>query len=66
MAVKSEYVTVGERTLIRHVSDSNKYIRQVETGILYRSATDVIPCKYTYEETEREIPKEEEVKEIDQ
>ena len=60
MAVMSENVKVGERTLIRHKSDSNKFIRQVETGIEYASAVDVIPCRYTYEETDREIPEKEE------
>jgi hypothetical protein len=27
-------------------------IKQVETGALYEDAVDVIPCKYTYEETD--------------
>ena len=26
-------------------------MKQVETGILYDDAVDLIPCKYTYEET---------------
>ena len=59
MAVISENITVGDRTLIKHQSDSNKYIRQVETGIEYASAVDVIPCRYTYEETEKDIPEKE-------
>ena len=63
MAVISENVKVGERVLIRHKSDSNKFIRQVETGIEYASAVDVIPCRYTYEETEKEIPEKEERRE---
>ena len=65
MAVISENIKVGERTLIMHKSDNNKFIRQVETGVEYVSAVDVIPCKYTYEETDKDIPKrpEEEEKE---
>ena len=59
MAVISENIKVGERVLIRHKSDSNKFIRQVETGIEYASAVDVIPCRYTYEETDKDIPKRE-------
>lgn len=59
MAVISENIKVGERVLIKHQSDSNKYIRQVETGIEYASAVDVIPCRYTYEETEKDIPERE-------
>jgi hypothetical protein len=27
-------------------------IRQIETGILYEDAVDVIPCRYTYEESD--------------
>ena len=45
--------------LIRHYSDDGKMIRQVETGLVYVEAVDVIPCRYTYEETDREIPKRE-------
>ena len=56
MAVISENIKVGERTLIMHKSDNNKFIRQVETGVEYVSAVDVIPCKYTYEETDKDIP----------
>ena len=42
-------------TLVRHKSDQGLYIRQVETGVEYTEAVDVIPCRYTYEETEREV-----------
>lgn len=59
MAVISENIKVGERTLIKHKSDNNKFIRQVETGKEYASAVDVIPCRYTYEETDKEIPERE-------
>lgn len=43
--------------LIRHKSDNNKVILQVETGLEYIEAVDVIPCRFTYEETDKEIPK---------
>lgn len=48
-------IKANGKTLIKHESDSGKYIRQVETGIEYSSAVDIVPCRYTYEETEREI-----------
>lgn len=48
---------VNER--IRHYSDQNMHILQVETGILYEDAVDVLPCRYTYEETD--IPIESDV-----
>lgn len=53
--------TIENSNLITHYSDEGKYIRQIETGIIYNSATDVIPCRYTYEETDEsyEIPLEE-------
>jgi hypothetical protein len=57
MSVTSKYIEVNGRTLIKHVSDSGKMILQVETGREYSSAVDVIPCRYTYEETEKDIPK---------
>ncbi len=37
--------------LVRHYSDKNVKIKQVETGHLYDEAVDLIPCQYTYEET---------------
>lgn len=52
MSLKSE--KINER-LIRHFSDEGCYIKQVETGIEYSEAVDVIPCKYTYEETDKPI-----------
>ena len=48
-----ELVENGKR--IRHYSDSNKYILQVETQLEYIDAVDIIPCRYTYLETDKEI-----------
>lgn len=41
--------------LIRHHSDSNKRIRQIETNIVYDEAVDLLPCRYTYVETDEDI-----------
>lgn len=41
--------------LIRHYSDSGMMILQVETGIEYEEAVDVVPCRFSYEETETPI-----------
>lgn len=49
---------IGERIL--HYSDQNMKIRQVETGKLYEDAIDVMPCPYTYEETDIPIPVDDE------
>ena len=56
MIIQKE-VNLGSRTLLYTYSDSNKYILQVETNTKYDEAYDVIPCRYTYEETEEEIEK---------
>lgn len=41
--------------LIRSYSDQNKYILQNETGVKYAEAID-IPNRYTYTETDEDIP----------
>lgn len=41
---------------VRHYSDANMMIRQIETGIIYQDAVDKIPCRYTYDETDEPIP----------
>ena len=51
--IQVEYLRDG--TLIRHYSDTGIMILQVETGIEYEEAVDVVPCRYTYEETSRPI-----------
>ena len=56
MIIQKE-VNIGARTLLYTYSDSNKYILQVETNTKYDEAYDVIPCRYTYVETEEEIEK---------
>ncbi len=53
-----EYVSGGR--LVRHYSDEDYMIRQIETDILYEDAVDVVPCRYTYEETDIKIEREEE------
>ena len=47
--IKTEILKDG--TLIRHYSDKRMKLKQVETGLIYDEAIDVISCKYTYEET---------------
>lgn len=38
--------------LVRHYSDAGLMMLQVETGVKYGDAIDVVPCRYTYEETD--------------
>lgn len=41
--------------LVRHYSDARVMIRQIETGVLYSDAVDVVPCRYTYQETDTPV-----------
>ena len=49
--------------LYRNYSDTNKKIRQIETGIIYDEAIDVENAPYTYEETNEDIETFEELPE---
>lgn len=46
--------------LIRQYSDKGVKLKQVETEIVYDEAIDLIPCEFTYEETNQRITIEEE------
>lgn len=46
--------------LVKHYSDKGVKLKQVETGFIYDEAIDLIPCPYTYEETDEIIVYEEE------
>ena len=56
MAIKTELLNDG--TLIKHFSDSGFMLRQNETGALYSDPIDIVPCQYTY--TETDIPVDDE------
>lgn len=43
---------LNDGTLIRHYSDQGFLLLQVETGAKYSDPVDIVPCPYTYEETE--------------
>lgn len=55
--IKQEQIEVNGKTLIRTYSDAGKYIVQNGTGRKYEEAVD-IPNKYTYTESNEDIPKE--------
>lgn len=48
MSVKTQKV----ENRVRHYSDKDLKILQVETGIVYDDAVDEVPCRYTYKETD--------------
>lgn len=59
--ILTEFLNDG--TLIKHYSDAGFMLLQVETGVKYSDPIDVVPCRYTYEETDELIENESEVEE---
>ena len=55
----TEYLNDG--TLIRHYSDAGFLLLQNETGAKYSDPIDVVPCKYTYTETDEPIESDEDI-----
>lgn len=62
--IVSEYM--NDSTLIKHYSDAGVLLRQEETGELYADPIDVVPCPYTYTETNEPIEEPEEMTEIEE
>lgn len=57
--IKQETLTINNKVFIKTYSDKGNYIMQVQTGIKYSEAIDVVPSKYTYAETDEPIEKDE-------
>jgi len=55
-----EVIQILNDTIYRNYSDKNVYIRNKETGILYTDVNSSID--YEYEETDIQIPEEEQAK----
>ena len=47
--IRSEII---DNTVVRHWSDAGVKLRQIETDTLWNDAVDVLPCAFTYEETD--------------
>ena len=54
--IKVEYLNDG--TLVKHYSDKGVMLLQVETGVKYSDPVDLVPCAYTYIETDELIETE--------
>lgn len=54
----TEYL--NDDTLIKHYSDKGVLLLQKETGLKYSDPVDIVPCPYTYEETDELIEVEDE------
>ena len=48
--ILTEYL--NNDTLVKHWSDKGVLLLQVETGSKYSDPVDVVPCPFTYEETD--------------
>jgi hypothetical protein len=59
--IQTEYLRDG--ALVRHYSDAGMMLLQNETGVKYSDPIDVMPCAYTYTETDEPIEAEEETDE---
>ena len=53
MALIQDIETHGERQFTHTYSDAGMLIKQNETGVLYDDALDLVPCPYTYTETDQ-------------
>ena len=56
--IKTETVTMNNRTFVRTYSDANLMIQQDGTGAVYSEAYDSADSVRTYTETDEEIPTE--------
>ena len=56
MRVREYYITRDDRVrLYKTYSDTNHYIKQLPTEVIYDIAIDVEDAPYTYVETENEV-----------
>lgn len=46
---------LNDGTLIQHYSDQGFMLLQNETGAKYSDPIDVVPCRYTYTETDEPV-----------
>ena len=54
--ILTEYLR--DNTLIKHYSDKGVLLLQQETGLKYADPVDVVPCAYTYIETNEPVEKD--------
>lgn len=58
---------LNDGTLIKHYSDKGVMLLQNETGIKYSDPVDLVPCAFTYSETDELIEfDEEELSEVEE
>lgn len=56
ITLKTELI---DNKFIRHYAEDEQgnryYVKQVETGVEYSEAVDIIPCRYNYVVTEKAV-----------
>lgn len=57
--IRQEKTTINGTEFLHTYSDGGMMLLQTETGTLYGDAIDVLPCRYTYTETDTPIESEE-------
>lgn len=57
--IVQERTTINGTEFLHTYSDSGMMLLQVETGTIYSDAIDVLPCRYTYTETDQPVEEEE-------
>ena len=58
MIIQETYIDefgVRHENLIRTYSNAKKVIKQLETGIEYDEAIDILPIRFTYAETDKDV-----------
>lgn len=64
--IRKYYATRKDKTKLYHTySDNNKMIRKIGTSEEYIEAVDVENAPFEYEETDKDIPEEEKLQEIE-
>ena len=53
--IRREQIIINGKKFIKSYSDTNHYIKQIPTGIIYSEAIDVENTTYTYVETNEVI-----------
>ena len=62
--IQTEFLNDG--TLIKHYSDAGYMLLQNETGMKYADPIDIVPCQYTYSETDEPIEESEDMSVIEE
>lgn len=53
--IVEEKINYENEEYIKHYSDAHKYIRQIETGLLFEEAEDRADSNYSYVESEIDL-----------